>query len=73
MTTLTNEAARHATSGRVSLAAAFAVEFSSDWNSLASDWDGAYRRGQATIFNTAVGSPPGTPLLRISLVSSRFW
>ena len=50
MTTLTNEAARHATSGRVSRAAAFAVEFTSDWDTVAGDWDGADRREQATIF-----------------------
>jgi CelD/BcsL family acetyltransferase involved in cellulose biosynthesis len=49
VTTLTNEAARHAARGRASQAAAFSVEFS-DWNSVADDWDGAYRHGHSTIF-----------------------
>ena len=49
MTTLTNEAARHAARGRASQAAAFSVEFS-DWNTVAGDWDGAYRHGHSTIF-----------------------
>ena len=49
MTTLTNEAARHAACGRASQAAAFSVEFS-DWNTVAGDWDGAFRCGHSTIF-----------------------
>ena len=49
MTTLTNEAARHAARGRASQAAAFSVEFS-DWNTVAGDWDGAFRCGHSTIF-----------------------
>jgi len=49
VTTLTNEAARHAARSRVSQAAAFSVEFT-NWDAAAGDWDGAWRRGQATIF-----------------------
>ena len=49
MTTLTNDAARHVARNRTSQVAAFSVEFD-DWNTVAGDWDGAYRRGQATIF-----------------------
>jgi CelD/BcsL family acetyltransferase involved in cellulose biosynthesis len=50
VTTLTNEAARRAISGRASQAAAFAIEFTADWKTAAAGWDGAYRRGPATIF-----------------------
>ena len=49
MTTLTNDAARHVARNRTSQVAAFSVEFD-DWDTVAGDWDGAYRRGQATIF-----------------------
>ncbi|XIA66578.1 GNAT family N-acetyltransferase [Bradyrhizobium sp. TZ2] len=49
MTTLTNEAVRHAARGRALQAAAFSVEFT-DWDTVAGDWNSAYRRGQATIF-----------------------
>ena len=49
MTTLTNDAARHVARNRTSQVAAFAVEFN-DWDTVAGDWDGAYRNGQASIF-----------------------
>lgn len=49
MTTLTSEAARPAARSRASQVAAFSVEFS-NWDGVAGDWDVAYRRGQATIF-----------------------
>ena len=49
MTTLTNDAARHVARNRTSQVAAFSVEFS-NWDTVAGDWDGAYRGGQATIF-----------------------
>ena len=49
MTALTNEAARPAARGRASQAAAFSVEFR-DWNTVAGDWDAAYRHGHSTIF-----------------------
>jgi CelD/BcsL family acetyltransferase involved in cellulose biosynthesis len=49
VTTMTNEAAGHAVRSRASQAAAFSVEFNG-WDAVAGEWDGAYRRGQATIF-----------------------
>jgi CelD/BcsL family acetyltransferase involved in cellulose biosynthesis len=49
VTTLTNDAARHVARNRTSQVAAFAVEFN-DWDTVAGGWDGAYRGGQATIF-----------------------
>lgn len=48
MTTLTNEAARHAARGRASQAA-FSVEFT-DWNTVAGHWGAAFRHGHSTIF-----------------------
>lgn len=49
MTTLTNDAARHVARNRTSQAAAFSVEFDT-WETVAGGWGGAYRRGQATVF-----------------------
>ncbi|MBR1250351.1 GNAT family N-acetyltransferase [Bradyrhizobium sp. AUGA SZCCT0169] len=49
MTTLTNDAARHVGRNRTSQVAAFSVEFD-NWDTVAGNWDGAYRRGQTTIF-----------------------
>lgn len=49
MTTLTGEAARSAASRRASRAA-FTVEFASDWNAVAAEWEGMRRPGQATVF-----------------------
>lgn len=52
MTTLTGEVTRPAASRRASRAA-FSVEFASDWDTVAAEWDGTHRQGQATVFQHA--------------------
>lgn len=49
MTTLTNDVAPRAATGRAPRAA-FVVEVDRDWNAVAGDWDALRRRGQTTPF-----------------------